>query len=128
MRLAARHWACRSQDKTLPASIPRTEPQPAGPAAQVTLTTLHHLLLAAWAANTEGKPMLVANVGGEDAVLVTPPNTPMPIPVNLYWAAEAERFLLLVGNLINFVVGMSPMNKEDGNAGGTRSHLWAEIR
>jgi hypothetical protein len=83
-------------------------------------TTPYHLLLAAWAANTEGKPMLVANVvGGEDAVLVTPPEHYTPVDTHQpYWAARSENDFSRPwwGKRKDGKpdVGMSPMNKDDG--------------
>ena len=83
-------------------------------------TTPYHLLLAAWAANNEGKPMLVANVvGGEDAVLVTPPEHYTQVDTRQpYWAARSENDFSRPwwGRRKDGKpdVGMSPMNKDDG--------------
>lgn len=83
-------------------------------------TTGYHLLLASWEANVTGKPMLVANVvGGEDAVLVTPPEHYIPVDTRQpYWAARSQNDFSRPwwGKRKDGKpdVGMSPMNKIDG--------------
>ena len=83
-------------------------------------TTPYHLLLASWEANVTGKPMLVTNVvGGEDAVLVTPPEHYTPVDIHQpYWAARSQNDASRPwwGRRKDGKpdVGMSPLNKDDG--------------
>lgn len=83
-------------------------------------TTPYHLLLASWEANVTGKPMLVANVvGGQDAVLVTPPEHYTPVDTTQpYWAARSQNDASRPwwGRRKDGKpdVGMSPLNKDDG--------------
>jgi hypothetical protein len=82
-------------------------------------TTAYHLLLAAWAAHTEGKPMLVADVTEtQDAVLVVPPKDYTPVDTKQpYWAARSENDYSRPwwGKRKDGKpdVGMSPMFKDD---------------
>ena len=85
-------------------------------------TTPYQLLLAAWAANTEGKPALVVSVAGSDAmdaVLVVPPKHYTPTDTKQpYWRARSENDYSRPwwGRRKDGEpdVGMVPMNKDDG--------------
>jgi hypothetical protein len=85
-------------------------------------TTPYQLLLAAWTANTEGKPALVVSVAGSDAmdaVLVVPPKHYTPTDTKQpYWGARSENDYSRPwwGKRKDGKpdVGMLPMSKDDG--------------
>ncbi len=103
------HFAWDKQNYSLPAWLGETG----------ALTTPYHLLLASWAAHTEGKPMLVVNVRDtQDALVVTPPEHYTPVDTTQpYWAARSENDFSRPwwGRRKDGKpdVGMSPMVKDD---------------